>query len=170
MGNCLGRDDCQTEIQDIYDLSVEDIDGNKINLSQFQGQAILIVNVASRCGLTDKNYFQLSQLHEQYHDKGLNILAFPCNQFFGQEPGNETQIKAFAKSKGAKFLLLKKVIVNGEESDELFRFLRQNSRLNGGRIGWNFGKFLVNKQGKVHNYYSPNTDPEEIKPDIERLL
>mmetsp|Transcript_17805 Transcript_17805/g.17776 ORF Transcript_17805/g.17776 Transcript_17805/m.17776 type:complete len:171 (+) Transcript_17805:30-542(+) len=170
MGTCIGRDDCRTYYKSIYDISIEDIDGNEIKLSTFQNQVLLIVNVATYCGLTDKNYFQLEELYEKYNSKGFNVIAFPCNQFLFQEPREEAKIKAFVKSKGARFILCKKTQINGDKAHDLFKYLRQNSKLRGGRIGWNFGKFLVDKNGDIYNYYSPGTEPEAIKPDIERLI
>jgi glutathione peroxidase len=105
-----------------------------------------------------------------YRDRGFNILGFPCNQFMRQEPGTEPVIKAFAQSKGVEFPLFAKIDVNGKRANDLYKYLRAHSRLNRGTIGWNFGKFLVARDGSIYNYYGPRTDPVTIRPDIEQLL
>jgi glutathione peroxidase len=110
------------------------------------------------------------QLHRELRDRGFNILAFPCNQFMSQEPGTEAEIKVFAQSKGVEFPMFSKINVNGKETHNLYRFLRKNSSLKCGTIGWNFGKFLVARDGSIFGYYGPRTDPNSIRPDIDRLM
>jgi glutathione peroxidase len=102
--------------------------------------------------------------------KGLEILAFPCNQFMRQEPGTDEQIEAFARGFGAKFRIFSKVKVNGKEASDLYKYLRLNSNLKGETIGWNFGKFLVDRNGVIIKYYGTRTNPLEIEPDIIKLL
>lgn len=120
--------------------------------------------------MTTKNYNQLVELDNQYRERGLSVLAFPCNQFFGQEPGSPSEIKDFVRGVGGTFDLFAKIKVNGKEACDLYNFLRQKSRLCGSKIGWNFGKFLVDREGNVVAYFSPKTEPRKIVSDIERLL
>ena len=169
MGNCHASD-CITSFTSLYEIPIKDMDGRTQVLGQYQGKVLLVVNVASGCGLTDKHYRQLVELHGKYMAKGLVILGFPCNQFMGQESGECPMILDFAHGYGVEFQLFDKVEVNGPNACELFKFLRANSRLKGSKIGWNFGKFLISREGNVHNYYGPRTNPAELIPDIERLL
>ena len=171
MGCCCCRhDDCTTPYSSLYEISVKAMDGRPQQLSQYQGKVLLIVNVASRCGLTGTHYRQLMDLHGKYQANGLVVLGFPCNQFMRQEPGECPMILDFARGLGVEFQLFDKVEVNGPAAHELFKFLRAHSRLESSRIGWNFGKFLISREGKIHDYYGPRTNPVELVPDIERLL
>lgn len=155
----------------IYEFTVKDIDGNEVSLSNYQGKVLIIVNVACGCGLTKKNYSQLNELYATFKDQGLEILAFPCNQFFGQESGSSEEIKDHVRNRlNAEFPLFDKVAVNGKNSSNLFRFLRQNSSLKGRRIGWNFGKFILDKKGEIVNYYGPRKNPNEFGDEIKGLL
>ena len=156
----------------IYDFTVKDIDRKDVPLSNFKGKVLLIVNVASQCGLTSSNYTELSQLYSKYKDQGLEILAFPCNQFGFQEPGSNDQIKKFACTRfKAEFPIFDKIDVNGPFTSPLYQFLKSNS---GGFLGdlvkWNFEKFLVDKNGKVVERYPPTTSPLQIEKDIKKLL
>ena len=110
------------------------------------------------------------ELEKRYAHQGLEILGFPCNQFLYQEPGNNEQIVAFARKFGAKFTIFSKIKVNGKQATDLYKYLRLNSNLDGSKIGWNFGKFLVQRDGVIFKYYGPRTNPFEIEPDIQRLL
>ncbi|CAN1341835.1 Putative glutathione peroxidase 7, chloroplastic [Linum perenne] len=131
----------------IHDFTVKDIDGKNVSLSKFKGKALLIVNVASRCGLTSSNYSELSHVYEKYKTQGFEILAFPCNQFGGQEPGSNPEIKQFACTRfKAEFPIF----------DNAGGFL-------GDLIKWNFEKFLVDKNGKVVERYAPTTSPFQIE-------
>jgi len=155
----------------IYGFDVKDIDGNGVNLGRYQGKVVLIVNVASQWGLTKTNYAQLAQIHESHSSKGLVILGFPCNQFGSQEPGTNAEIKAFATDKGAKFDMMSKVNVNGNEAIPLYQYLKKKCKGTlTNSIKWNFTKFLINKDGVAVKRYSPQTEPEKILPDIEKLL
>uniref|UniRef100_A0A913ZZ30 Glutathione peroxidase n=1 Tax=Patiria miniata TaxID=46514 RepID=A0A913ZZ30_PATMI len=156
----------------IYGFTVKDIDGNEVSLSKYKGHVALIVNVASQCGLTNKNYAQLQELHAKYAEsKGLRILAFPCNQFGGQEPGTDEQIKEFAAKKGAQFDLFDKINVNGDNAIPLYKFLKkkQHGTLTNA-IKWNFSKFLINKKGEPVKRYGPQTAPKDIEKDIVKEL
>ncbi|KAM0918398.1 hypothetical protein ACQ4PT_008949 [Festuca glaucescens] len=149
----------------IYDFTVKDIDGKGIALSKFKGKALLIVNVASQCGLTTANYTELSHLYEKYKAQGFEILAFPCNQFGFQEPGSNPQIKQFACTRfKAEFPIFDKVDVNGPNTAPIYKFLKSSA---GGFLGdlvkWNFEKFLVDKNGKVVERYPPTTSPFQIE-------
>lgn len=156
----------------IYDFSVKDIDGKELPLSKFKGKVLLIVNVASRCGLTSSNYTELSHLYEKYKTQGFEILAFPCNQFGGQEPGSNPEIKQFACTRfKAEFPIFDKVEVNGPNTAPVYQFLKSSA---GGFLGdlikWNFEKFLVDKNGKVVERYPPTTSPFQIEKDIQKLV
>jgi len=159
----------------LYDFTVEDIDGKEVSLSKYKGKVALVVNVASACGLTQSNYTELTSLYEKYKDKGFEILAFPCNQFGGQEPGSNAQIKDFACSRyKASFPMFAKVDVNGDNAAPVYKWLKNEKPVGilgfGDGMKWNFGKFLVNKDGKVVERYAPTTGPMAIAKDIEKLL
>lgn len=156
----------------LYDFTVKDIDEKDVPLSKFKGKVLLIVNVASRCGLTTANYSELSHLYEKYKTQGFEILAFPCNQFGGQEPGSNPEIKQFACTRfKAEFPIFNKVDVNGPNTAPVYQFLKSSA---GGFLGdvikWNFEKFLVDKNGKVVERYAPTTSPFQIEKDIQKLL
>ncbi|KAM0943402.1 putative phospholipid-hydroperoxide glutathione peroxidase [Dioscorea sansibarensis] len=156
----------------IYDFTVKDIDGKDVSLSKFKGKVLLIVNVASKCGLTTSNYTELSHVYEKYKNQGFEILAFPCNQFGGQEPGSNSQIKQFACTRfKAEFPIFDKVDVNGPNTAPVYQFLKSNAGgFFGDLIKWNFEKFLVDKNGKVVERYQPTTSPFQIEKDIQKLL
>ncbi|MES2325115.1 MAG: glutathione peroxidase [Pseudomonadota bacterium] len=155
-----------------HDFKAEDISGTAIDLSQYKGKVLLIVNTASECGFTPQ-YKGLEQVYEQFKDKGAVVLGFPCNQFGGQEPGGEAEIGAFCeKNFGVTFPLFKKVDVNGSAAHPLFQHLKKAAPglLGTEAIKWNFTKFLVKKDGTVYKRYAPSTKPEELVGDIEKLL
>ncbi|KAJ1703702.1 hypothetical protein LUZ63_003481 [Rhynchospora breviuscula] len=156
----------------IYDIKVKDINGNDTDLSSYRGKVLLIVNVASQCGLTNSNYKELNVLYEKYKDKGLEILAFPCNQFAGQEPGNNEEIKEVVCTRfKAEFPIFDKVEVNGKNAAPLYKFLKaKKGGIFGDGIKWNFTKFLVGKDGTVLERYAPTTSPLKIEKDIQKLL
>lgn len=148
------------------------IDGQNQNLSTYQGKVVLIVNVASRCGYT-RQYSGLQKLWDQYKDHGLVILGFPCNQFGGQEPGSEAEIRDFCfREFHVDFPLFSKVKVNGGNSHELFKWLRAELPGPQGveRIKWNFTKFLLDRHGLPVKRYSSQTRPEELETDLRALL
>lgn len=138
----------------------------------------MVVNVATNWGLTDKNYRQMVQLYEKYSSEGLEILAFPCNQFNNQEPGDEASIKRFASEKyGVKFPMFSKVEVNGTDAHPVFKFLRCHSKelyneeaKTAGEVPWNFAKWLINSDGRVVSYHTPREDPLTLEPTIQAML
>ncbi|KAH9643105.1 hypothetical protein HF086_010557 [Spodoptera exigua] len=155
----------------VHEFTVKDIHGNEVKLDRYKGQVLIIVNVASNCGYTNVHYKQLNELYEKYSNKGLRILAFPCNQFAYQEPGSPEEILKFTKAKQVKFDLFEKVAVNGEDAHPLWNFLK---RMQGGTLGdfvkWNFSKFIVDKNGVPVERFGPNTDPLELVPYLEKLF
>ncbi|KAF5752458.1 glutathione peroxidase 2-like [Tripterygium wilfordii] len=158
--------------QSIYDFTVKDIRENDVSLSQYRGKVLLIVNVASQCGLTQTNYKELNVVYEKYKNKDFEILAFPCNQFGGQEPGNNDEIQEVVCTRfKAEFPIFDKVDVNGKNVAPLYKFLKsEKGGFLGDAIKWNFTKFLVNKEGKVVERYAPTTSPLKIEKDIQNLL
>ncbi len=157
---------------EIYSYSVKGIDGTQKPMSSFQGKAMLIVNVASKCGFTPQ-YTGLEELYKKFKDRGLVILGFPCNQFGGQEPGSESEIQQFCELNfGVSFPLFAKIDVNGEKADPLFQYLKKAEPgiLGTEGIKWNFTKFLVSKDGKVLKRYAPTVKPDELDKDIQAAL
>lgn len=149
----------------VHDFTVKDVRGNDVSLSQYKGKVLVIVNVASKCGFTGTNYKELSVLHEKYKNQGLEILAFPCNQFNGQEPGSSEQIQEVACTRfKAEFPIFDKIEVNGKNAEPLYNFLKaQKGGLFTNGIKWNFTKFLVDKEGNVVERYAPITSPLKIE-------
>ena len=151
----------------LYDFSVKDIDGSEVDLSSYKGKVILIVNVASACGFTPQ-YEGLQDLFERYKDKGLEILAFPCNQFGSQEPGSNDQIKTFCEDKyNISFKLFDKVDVIGEHASPLFNYLNEVA---GRDIKWNFTKFLFDQNGNFIKGYGSMKTPKMIEENIIELV
>jgi len=156
----------------IYDIAVNDIDGKAKKLEEYRGKVLLIVNVASQCGFTPQ-YKGLEALYEKLGPRGLEILGFPCNQFGAQEPGSEQQIAQFCElNYGVTFPLFAKIEVNGSAAAPLYQYLKKAKPglLGSEAIKWNFTKFLVDRKGTVVERYAPNTEPEAIAGDIEKLL
>ena len=156
----------------VLDFSAARANGDDTALSEFGGKVLLIVNTASKCGFTPQ-YEGLESLQKSYADRGFSVLAFPCNQFGGQEPGNEEEIQSFCDlNYQTSFPLFSKIEVNGAASHPLFTHLKEQAPgvLGSKRIKWNFTKFLVNQQGEVVKRYAPSTTPEAIASDIEALL
>lgn len=155
----------------ITEYKIKEADGSMNDLSAHKGKVLLIVNTASKCGFTPQ-YEGLEKLHQEYHDKGLEILAFPCNQFGNQEPGDAEEIKNFCTlNYDVSFPLMGKVEVNGSDADPLWKYLKsEKSGLLGSRIKWNFTKFLVDREGNVVARHGPAVKPEQLKSEIEKLL
>ena len=156
----------------ITDFVVKDINLVDIDLSIYDGKTLLIVNVASECGLTF-HYEGLQELYNEYNSQGLEILAFPCNQFGAQEPGNNDEIKFFCTEKyDVTFPIFNKIDVNGPNEDPLYTFLKNSKRgfLGYKPIEWNFAKFLINGEGDVIKRYLPSTKPNKIEKKIAKLL
>ncbi|KAI5655502.1 hypothetical protein M9H77_32689 [Catharanthus roseus] len=160
------------EPKSIHDFTVKDAKGNDVDLSIYKGKVLIIVNVASQCGLTNSNYTEFTKLYEKYKDQGLEILAFPCNQFGSQEPGNNEEIQQFVCTRfKAEFPIFDKVDVNGANAAPIYKFLKASKGgLFGDGIKWNFSKFLVDKEGRVVDRYAPTTSPLSIEKDIKKLL
>lgn len=155
----------------IYDFTVTTTKGETIDLSQFRGKPLLLVNTASKCGFTGQ-YAGLQQLHEQFGERGLVVIGFPCDQFANQEPGDEEQIEQFCSlNYGVTFPLSRKVDVNGSDTDPVFAFVKSRAGgLLGTRVKWNFTKFLVAPDGATVKRYGPQTEPSAIAGDIEAML
>ena len=177
----------------LYDLKVKKRDGSDLELSSLKGKVIIIVNTATGCGFTPQ-YEALEYLYEKYHDKGLEVLDFPCNQFGHQAPGDDNEIHEFCTAKyQTQFDQLKKIDVNGENEDAVFTFLKEydgEEKIEGIKnkmamkgvakisttckkendIKWNFTKFLIDKEGNVVGRYSPTFDPKHMEEDILKLL
>ena len=156
----------------ISQITVKDIDGNSVNLADYKGKVLLIVNVASYCGFT-KQYSGLENIYKEYKSKGFEILAFPCNQFGEQELGTNEEIKNFCLSKfDITFKLFDKIDVNGKNKSALYAVLTDNEVTGKADITWNFEKFIIDKNGNVVARYSSKVDPtsEEIISSIEKEL
>ena len=180
----------------IYDITVKDMDGSDVSLANYKGKVLLIVNVASKCGLTPQ-YEGLEALYQKYKDQGLEILAFPCNQFLGQEPGTNEAIQSFCSlNYNVTFPLFDKIDVNGEAESPLYTYLKEQAPFKGypegteefatmldqihqktgtgfdqgDAIRWNFGKFLVSKDGKTILRFEPMVTPDMMEGAIQELL
>lgn len=152
----------------VYDIVGTTIDGGSQSLGDYAGKVMLVVNVASRCGFTPQ-YAGLEALYRQYAERGFVVLGFPCNQFGAQEPGSEAEIQRFCDSRfQVTFPMFAKVQVNGAGAHPLFQWLKSQS--GGADIGWNFAKFLVDRNGTLVSRHAPTDTPESITPAIERLL
>jgi glutathione peroxidase len=155
-----------------YDIDATRIDGSNESLDAYSGKVVLVVNVASKCGLTPQ-YTGLEAIYRRYQDKGLVVLGFPCDQFGHQEPGSETEIEEFCtRNYGVSFPLFAKIDVNGPQTHPLFAYLKaqQPGVLGTEEIKWNFTKFLVDRSGTVRRRYAPTDTPESLEHDIMALL
>ncbi len=164
--------DPMTAPASIYDVSATGIDGNLLSLSTYKDKVLLIVNTASQCGFTPQ-YQGLQALYDQYADRGLVVLGFPCNQFGGQEPGDSDQIQSFCETNfGVSFPLFQKIEVNGSSIHPLYQYLTKAVPGIFGTEGikWNFTKFLVDRSGKVVKRYPSTAKPEDLAKDIQALL
>ncbi|WP_226016820.1 glutathione peroxidase [Novosphingobium sp. FKTRR1] len=158
--------------QTIADFTAKKPNGEEISLADKLGKVLLVVNTASKCGFTPQ-YDGLEALWKEYGDKGFEVLAFPCNQFGGQEPGNADEIESFCKVNfGVSFPLMAKIEVNGAGADPLYTWLKSEAPgvLGSKGIKWNFTKFLIDRSGKVVRRYAPTDKPAGLAKDIEALL
>lgn len=155
----------------LYDFTVKRNDGSDFALSALRGKPVLIVNTASKCGFTGQ-YAGLESLYQEYKDKGLTILAFPCDQFAHQEPGTDAEIAEFCKlNYGVTFPVMSKIEVNGKGAYPLYVWLKKQAPgVLGGSIKWNFTKFLVGKDGVSVERFASKTEPEELRPSIGEVL
>jgi len=147
--------------------TMKDIDGRDVDLGSYQGKVLMLVNVASKCGLTPQ-YTQLVQIHEKYRDRGFEVLGFPANDFMGQEPGTNEEIKTFCSTRfGVEFPIFSKISVKGDDIDPLYAELTSTEANGsfGGEIKWNFTKFLVGRDGKVIARFEP-----QVKPDAPEVV
>jgi glutathione peroxidase len=158
-------------MNDLYKFSARTLAGENLDLKDYRGKVVLVVNTASECGLTPQ-YTGLEALHKKYHDKGVAVLGFPCNQFGAQEPGDAAAIGAFCrKNYGVSFQMFGKIEVNGAGAHPLYQWLTQAAQgAKGPAIEWNFAKFLIGRDGRVVKRYAPQTEPKDLAGDIEELL
>ncbi len=159
-------------MSDLFTIPVKTVDGATQTLEKYKGKTLLIVNVASKCGFTPQ-YEGLEQIYREYKSQGLEILAFPCNQFGAQEPGDESEIKNFCSlTYNVSFPLFAKVDVNGDDAHPLYKYLK--SELAGifgtEAVKWNFTKFVIDKNGKPFKRFAPKDTPKEIIKDIKSIL
>ena len=159
-------------MNNIYDIHIKDSSNKEVSMSKFEGKTLLIVNVASKCGLTPQ-YKGLQSLYEEYKDRNFVVLGFPCNQFGGQEPGTNSEINNFCEiNYSVTFPIFSKIKVNGPDSHPLFKPLKNDKPgiFRTESIKWNFTKFLVNSSGKIIDRFSPRVEPKYIRSEIERIL
>lgn len=156
----------------IYDMEAQLINGDTVKLDDYQGKVMLIVNTASKCGLTPQ-FKGLEELYQEYHERGLEIIGFPCNQFASQDPGSNEAIQEFCEMNyGVTFPMYAKVEVNGGNTHPLFKHLKKQAPgfMGSQNIKWNFTKFLVGKDGEVLKRFAPTITPAQIRSDIEKAL
>ena len=155
----------------LYDLTFTRNDGEEVDLQEFAGRPILVVNTASKCGFTPQ-YEGLQKLYEEFKDQGLTVIGFPCDQFAHQEPGDDEAIASFcSRTYGVTFPLSTKVDVNGPKAHPIFRFLKSRAGgVLGSSIKWNFTKFLVSPDGRTVKRYAPNTSPVAMEADVRQAL
>ena len=175
----VGSSEAQTrkqslETEGVLSYTMKDIDGNDVSLSRYKGKAVLIVNVASRCGNTPQ-YEGLEKLYRTYHDKGLVVLGFPANNFGAQEPGTDEEIKEFCTTTyGVTFDMFSKISVKGDDQHPLYRYLTSAETNPGfaGDVAWNFTKYLVNREGRVVGKFGSKAQPmsEELVTAVEKAL
>jgi len=158
-------------MQNVYDFKVKKTNGEDLSLKEYEGKPLIIVNTASKCGLTPQ-FKGLQELYEKYNDKDLEILGFPCDQFNNQEYDNIEKTTQFCQvNYGVKFPIFAKIDVNGTNAEPLFTFLKeQKSGLLSKRIKWNFTKFLVDRHGQVVERYGPTIQPSRMEADLAKLL
>ncbi|TCN22622.1 glutathione peroxidase [Mesobacillus foraminis] len=158
-------------MENIYDFKVKKADGREQSLKDYQGKALLIVNTASKCGLTPQ-FKGLQEMYEKYQGKGFEILGFPCDQFNNQEFENIDETTSFCQMNyGVTFPMFAKIDVNGGNADPLFVFLKEQKKgLLSKNIKWNFTKFLIDQNGQVIERYAPTTEPDKIEGDLQKIL
>lgn len=157
-----------TKFKDFYSFEVKDLKGRTVSLEKFRGKASLVVNVASYCEQTERNYKGLQGLHRELGTSHFNVLAFPCGQFGDTEPGSNRDIEAFAKEKyGVSFPIFSKIKIMGSEADPAFTFVTDSAKK---APKWNFWKYLINPQGQVVKFWKPEEPIENIKKDVVELV
>ena len=155
----------------IYDFKVNKMNGQEVSMDDYKGKVLLVVNTASKCGLTPQ-FEGLEKLYKEYKEQGLEILGFPCNQFAKQEKGSNKEIHEFCQlNYGVSFTMFEKIDVNGKNANPLYTYLKNEAKgLLSREIKWNFTKFLIDSNGNVIKRYAPTVEPLKIKADIENLL
>ncbi|GAA5953269.1 hypothetical protein JCM21900_004469 [Sporobolomyces salmonicolor] len=158
-------------VASFYDLAAEKPSGEKISFKDLEGKVVLIVNTATHCGFTPQ-FTGLEELHQKHKDRGLVVLGFPCDQFGNQNAEDDEGTAAFCvKNHGVTFPLMKKSDVNGDNTNEVFKYIKPRAKgLLGERVNWNFSKFLIDRQGNVLHRYAPTTSPASIEQDIVKAL
>ncbi|MDO5793269.1 MAG: glutathione peroxidase [Turicibacter sp.] len=154
-----------------YELEAKKMNGQVVKMEQYKGNVVLVVNTASKCGLTPQ-FKELEELYQNYHAEGLEVLGFPCNQFAKQDAGSNEEIHEFCQlNYGVTFTMFEKIEVNGANAHPLYQFLKQEAKgLFGSEIKWNFTKFLIDRDGNVIKRYAPTVKPSKIAEDIKKLL
>ncbi len=170
----IGGEKAQGDVPPVLNFTMEGLDGKPVALKKYQGQVVLFVNVASRCGNTPQ-YTALQALHEKYSKQGLAVVGVPCNQFGAQEPGSASEIAEFCSSKyGVTFDMLAKVNVNGDDACDLYKYLtsEEAGKATAGKIRWNFEKFLIGRDGQIVARFAPGTKPDsaDVVSAIEKAL
>ncbi|BES90132.1 glutathione peroxidase [Nesidiocoris tenuis] len=161
----------EKDARSVYEFTVKNATGEDVPLETYRGKVLLIVNIASLCGLTASNYKELVDIDQKYREAGLRILAFPCNQFGKQEPGTNEEVVCFARKNNANFDIFGKIDVNGPDAHPLYKYLKNaQSGWFGNAIKWNFTKFIVNKEGIPVERHAPTTPPSKLIPSIEKYL
>ena len=156
----------------IYDFKVQARDGSEVDLGEYRDQVVVVVNTASKCGFTPQ-FGALEELYKEFHDQGLTVLGFPCNQFANQDPGSNDEIAEFCQlNYGVTFPVMGKIDVNGSDAEPLFKWLTAQAPgfMGSKQIKWNFTKFLVGKDGRVIRRYAPQDAPKKLAADIETAL
>ncbi|MCT4688138.1 glutathione peroxidase [Vallitalea sp.] len=154
-----------------YDFSATSMNQKETSMRQYEGKVVLVVNTASKCGLTPQ-FKELEALYQEYKEQGLEIIGFPCNQFANQDSGTNKEIHEFCQlNYGVTFTMFEKINVNGENAHPLYKYLKNNSNsVFGKEIKWNFTKFLIDSKGNIIKRYAPTTKPSKLKKDIQELL
>ncbi len=154
-----------------YDYSARKMNGREVKMETYKGKVVIVVNTASKCGFTPQ-FAELETLYKKYKDQGLAILGFPCNQFANQDPASNQEIQNFCQlNYGVSFDMFEKVDVNGPETTPLYQFLKEEAKgAFGGKIKWNFTKFLIDRKGEVIRRYAPATPPLKMEEEIRKLL
>ncbi|MDU4861561.1 MAG: glutathione peroxidase [Terrisporobacter othiniensis] len=156
---------------EFYNFKANKMNGQEVSMSDYKGKVVLVVNTASKCGLTPQ-FEGLEALYKEYKDQGLEILGFPCNQFANQEKGSNEEIYEFCQlNYGVSFTMFEKIDVNGKNAHPLYKYLKNEAKgLLSKEIKWNFTKFLIDSEGNIVKRYAPTVEPLKIKDDIENLL
>lgn len=156
---------------EFYNFKANKMNGQEVSMSDYKGKVVLVVNTASKCGLTPQ-FEGLEALYKEYKDQGLEILGFPCNQFANQEKGSNEEIYEFCQlNYGVSFTMFEKIDVNGKNAHSLYKYLKNEAKgLLSKEIKWNFTKFLIDSEGNIVKRYAPTVEPLKIKDDIENLL